>query len=555
MTNNKSAFYSFKGDTYNHFGFMGSKGIKKAFFSGKISLIATFAFFIVFLFSAVGLNADPAKASTELKGEVVGDNRVNLEIIQGDGKEYTVNVKNSGTRAWGSGEITLETGPFLRSNSEFRHEDWRRYFQPTYVDKRVAPGETVSLTIPLQAPADISGLVQEQFQLVFNNRPIPGTEVNLFVNVVEGSSGKEEAGDVKEVKNTPKSDTPETTEESRDSEDSPDFCISLTQKEREQYERCRTDSFEEETPGKIEKETDFDKEPTIRVGLFKADSSQRVRSNIHFDIYAGDKILFSGLSPEIIPTISYKNDKYVINLRGITKTSDKPLRLVPRNKAGVIELVDHADRPSWNPSINYNKFRNSIEFNYSRQKQELWVINELPISSYIKGLAETTDYSPAGFQKVIATAARTYAMYHYNRGVEFGLENASTKHSEEGFHVDAIYDQVYKGYASEKQLPQYSRSVEDTKGMVITYDGKVVVTPYFSQSDGRTRSWEEVWYGDGKPWLKSVPVPQEEGEEMWGHGVGLSARGALKMIRDGRYEWKEALKYFYQNTELKKIYN
>jgi len=39
---------------------------------------------------------------------------------------------------------------------------------------------------------------------------------------------------------------------------------------------------------------------------------------------------------------------------------------------------------------------------------------------------------------------------------------------------------------------------------MITYDNKIVVTPYYANSDGRTRSWTEVWGGTIKPWLVSV---------------------------------------------------
>ena len=169
-------------------------------------------------------------------------------------------------------------------------------------------------------------------------------------------------------------------------------------------------------------------------------------------------------------------------------------------------------------------------------------------------MAETSDYSPLEFQKTIMSAARTYAMYHYNRGIEFKVPDGSTKHANEHFHVDANYDQVYRGYASEVRMPKLSRAIDETRGMVITYKGGVVVTPYFSRSDGRTRNWEEVWYGTSKPWLVGVAVPQDKGQTLWGHGVGMSARGALIMARDEGKDWQSILKYFYKNTEIIKIY-
>ena len=102
----------------------------------------------------------------------------------------------------------------------------------------------------------------------------------------------------------------------------------------------------------------------------------------------------------------------------------------------------------------------------------------------IWGLAETSNASPLEFQKVLATAARTYALYHYYRGLDFGLTEASTKHANEHFHVDATYDQVYRGYNSEIRMPRLAQAVQETRGMIVTYNHELAITPYFSRSDG-----------------------------------------------------------------------
>jgi SpoIID/LytB domain protein len=158
------------------------------------------------------------------------------------------------------------------------------------------------------------------------------------------------------------------------------------------------------------------------------------------------------------------------------------------------------------------------------------------------------------FQKVLATAARTYALYHYYRGVDFGLAGASTKHADEYFHVDATYDQVYRGYNSEIRMPRLSQAVDETAGAIVTYKNELAITPYFSRSDGRTRSWNEVWGGGEKAWLQSVIVPEDSGKTLFGHGVGMSAQGALLMIVDSHKTWQEVLAYFYQGTNLQKAY-
>lgn len=150
----------------------------------------------------------------------------------------------------------------------------------------------------------------------------------------------------------------------------------------------------------------------------------------------------------------------------------------------------------------------------------------------------------------MTVAARTYATYHYER---------QTKHADEHFFVDSVYDQVYRGYNLETRHPSLSEAVELTKGQVVVYrepqtaQTKIAITPYFSQSDGRTRDWAEVWGGE-VPWAKSVPVPQDQGKELLGHGVGMSARGGLLMVADEGFSYDQVLKYFFAGIEIEDRY-
>jgi peptidoglycan hydrolase-like amidase len=98
------------------------------------------------------------------------------------------------------------------------------------------------------------------------------------------------------------------------------------------------------------------------------------------------------------------------------------------------------------------------------------------------------------------------------------------------------------------------RAVDETRGLIVSYNNELVVTPYFSRSDGRTRAWSEVWYGS-KPWLISKPAPYDarEGFALWGHGVGMSAMDAYYRAGDG-WTWDNILKYYYTGIDIKRIY-
>jgi stage II sporulation protein D len=159
---------------------------------------------------------------------------------------------------------------------------------------------------------------------------------------------------------------------------------------------------------------------------------------------------------------------------------------------------------------------------------------------YGRGTGETSNASNEEFQKALMTAYRTYAYYHYTHG---------TKRGREFMHlISTADDQVYFGYEREVLAPTVTEAVEATRGIIVTYDDELAITPYFSRSDGRTRDWSEVWGGE-VAWAKSVDVPCDYGKTMWGHGVGMSAQGALCMGNEG-WVWDDILTYFYTDTEL-----
>ena len=209
-----------------------------------------------------------------------------------------------------------------------------------------------------------------------------------------------------------------------------------------------------------------------------------------------------------------------------------------------LEVADLSRPVSWLPGANDNKFRAKLELRYTPKTDSVWLINELPLEYYLKGIAETSELSPIEFHKTLLVAARTYAMYH--------VEHA-TKHADEFFTVDAKYDQVYRGYGQEARSPTIARAIDETRGLVVTYQDRIAITPYFSRSDGRTRNWNEVWSGS-VPWCIGVSVPEDNGKTLWGHGVGMSASGALEMAAHEGKTYDQILKYFYTGIDLSRWY-
>lgn len=287
-------------------------------------------------------------------------------------------------------------------------------------------------------------------------------------------------------------------------------------------------------------------EPIIRVGLYVAEEAIVITANGPYEIRDSNNTLVKSLLTNQISTVKFDSVKkvYYLTTVGLDSTLTTYLRFVSTDPTVIFEIKNYEHPPGWDSSLNDNQFRGILEIRYNSSKDRVWVINELPMEIYLKGLAETSSYSPIEYLKTMAVAGRTYAMYHYLKG---------TKHGDEFFHVDAHYDQVYRGFGLEKRHPMLTQAVDETRGIVVTYNGELAITPYFSQSDGRTRDWSEVWNGE-VPWCKSVSDPHNQGRELLGHGVGLSARGALLMDLEDHKTYEEILKYYYTGVDLKKYY-
>jgi hypothetical protein len=469
-----------------------------------------------------------------------------INITTGEGRTQNITYKNTGKTTWKIADVSFETGPYLRTFSKVQSASWKKFNEPVKLTKNVKPGESITISFPIKSPIDIEGTIQENFQLVVNDQPISGSLVRFFITISKPSSTTSTpasllATTVSSVVAAPAVNTSNNGV----------LCIATTSESSTAYSDCNTNRNETNAGNGVISNSILANQPSIRVGLFSTLAPQRLTMDQVFDVYSANQIVFSDLPAGTIVTVSYNqvSKQYSVVTSTTTRFTNSYIRLVPKTNNAIATVLDY--RANQKPQD--NRFRNIIEYRYTEPAKVVWLINELPIEDYVKGLAETTNASPVEFQKVMATIARSYALYHYFRGVTYGVIDGSTKHASDHFHIDSVYDQVYRGYNSELRLTGLSQAVEATRGVVVTYNSKPVITPYFSNSDGRTRDWTEVWGSTVMPWLKSVTVIQDTGKNLFGHGVGLSARGALLMVNEGQ-AWQNILKYFYTGTEVRKIY-
>lgn len=247
------------------------------------------------------------------------------------------------------------------------------------------------------------------------------------------------------------------------------------------------------------------------------------------DLFDGDKLLRTFPKNTVFRIIEGKENTWKIMTKHGAYTADSYVKIKPKAKS-LFEIIN---------KTNDNEFRGAVETRKIDGK--LTVINELPIEDYLKGVAEAVNNTPIEKTKALSILARTYAMYYMTKAEKFPGKP---------YHLDddPKNTQKYLGLSFEKRAPNVVKAVKETKGQIVIYEGKLVKTPYFSQSDGRTRGAEEVWGWKNAPYLISVPDPACKGP-LKGHGVGLSGCGADAMARQGKTA-EEIIKYYYKGVEI-----
>lgn len=141
--------------------------------------------------------------------------------------------------------------------------------------------------------------------------------------------------------------------------------------------------------------------------------------------------------------------------------------------------------------VNGKQYRGVVEL---RKKNDttLMVINELDIEDYLLGVvaAEVPSDWEREALKAQAVASRTYALYRKRTA------------GRRPYHILATVDsQMYLGRRGER--PRATQAVEETQGVVITYQGEVIPAFYHSSCGGHTENALELW-GIDEPFLKGV---------------------------------------------------
>ena len=168
---------------------------------------------------------------------------------------------------------------------------------------------------------------------------------------------------------------------------------------------------------------------------------------------------------------------------------------------------------------------------------KLTVINNVPREDYIQGVvpSEMPSSWATEAHKAQAIAARSYALANLGKRARYGYDLKDTPE-----------DQAYGG--ASKETPDTNYAVEQTKGIVLTYNMKVINAYYSASAGGQTTAGG---WGADLPYLRSVPSFDENIKKN-GHGVGMSQHGANNLAKQG-YNAYQILQYFYKDVKFAKV--
>lgn len=208
----------------------------------------------------------------------------------------------------------------------------------------------------------------------------------------------------------------------------------------------------------------------INIGL-----ENMLSSSINITLNGNYKVNGTNFSTGTSTTIAISGGK--LSFKGIQ--GDK-ITFIPQVKGSTIRLAVGAKQ--------YN-YLGTMSFKISGSK--ILPINSIGVEDYLKGVVgyEMSNSYPLEALKAQAVAARNYALFNLG------------KHKSKEYDLcDTIDCQVYRGYNSNYQ--NVIRAVDETKGILLLHNEKLVAGYFASSNGGYTENSENVW-SSAVPYLRA----------------------------------------------------
>src|SRR5437588_11317385 len=210
----------------------------------------------------------------------------------------------------------------------------------------------------------------------------------------------------------------------------------------------------------------------------------------------GGNVSLEGTSKESSSTSNRSANSPCVSKVKLTSRPSAPNRELVAFARGAAPLF-HSSAPltlassdETNSPVRFNDkpYRGKIEV-FANTRGALTVVNVIGLEDYVRGVVPNElSYPALEALKAQAIAARTYALK--NRG----------QFASEGFDLlPTTRSQVYRGLTSETSLT--SRAVDETRGLIATYNGEPINALYTSTCGGRTEDSENI-FNEAVPYLR-----------------------------------------------------
>lgn len=231
---------------------------------------------------------------------------------------------------------------------------------------------------------------------------------------------------------------------------------------------------------------------SMRVGLSTTNftsvyhSEIQVKTSAEAKLYSKRDKLSVDLPKNSIVTITSDGDNLYL-LSDNKKTTFKN-RIYISGKALTVLSIRRGSN-TFNPT-----YSGILEFN--NLDSGMTVINEVSLDEYLKKVVPSEMPLSGGIEalKCQAIAARTYAI----------SDMMNNRFADKGFYVDdSTRSQVYNNYPMQALS---SEAVDETMGMIMTYEGTPIDAKYYSTSSGTGEDYKDIWFksdgsSDSRPYL------------------------------------------------------
>lgn len=194
------------------------------------------------------------------------------------------------------------------------------------------------------------------------------------------------------------------------------------------------------------------------------------------------------------------------------------------------ESSDNTEIVEESQQYNYSKY-GTIKLLHAKTGE----IEELPLDTYLQGVVSAE--MPASFEQEALNAqsivARTYTIYSisHNNGKHEGADICDDSNCCQAWISKDDRMNRWEENVREEYWNKILKSIDTTKGKIITYNGEPIDAFFHANSGGTTEIPVNVWGGTNYPYLQVVQTSGEDGYSQYNSEAVISKSEFIEKIK------------------------